>query len=45
MDKEDIQFKYCTTERLVANILIKAFAKDRHQRLTNAMDIIDFDYL
>jgi hypothetical protein len=40
-----IALKYCPTEHMVADVLTKALARDRHQRLAMAFGLKDFGYV
>jgi transposase InsO family protein len=44
LEKEEIELKYCPTEDMVADVLTKALAKERHQTLTKAMGLKTLDY-
>ena len=37
LESGEINLEYCPTEDMVADVLTKALAKDRHQRLAQAM--------
>ena len=39
-----IELKYCPTKHMVADVLTKALARDRHQRLVMAFGLIRFGY-
>ena len=39
-----IEFKYCPTEHMVADVLTKALARDRHERLMEAFGLQGFGY-
>lgn len=39
-----IELKYCPTEHMVADVLTKALARDRHQRLVAAFGLDGFGY-
>lgn len=43
VDMEEIELRYCPTEDMVADVLTKALAKDRHERLRRQMGIVSFD--
>ena len=36
--------KYCPTEDMIADVLTKPLANDRHQTLTKAIGLETFDY-
>ena len=40
----EISLKYCPTEDMVADVLTKALAKDRHQRLAKEMGLQEGNY-
>ena len=44
LENQDICLKYCPTEDMIADVLTKPLAKDRHQTLTRAMGLEAFDY-
>lgn len=44
LEGNEISLKYCPTEDMVADVLTKALAKDRHQRLAKAMGLRDGNY-
>jgi hypothetical protein len=43
VDMEVIELKYCPTQFMVADVLTKALAKDRHEMLREGMGIVSFD--
>ena len=43
VEMEEIELRYCPTQEMVADVLTKALAKDRHETLTRAMGIVSFD--
>jgi len=43
LESEEICLNYCPTEDMIADVLTKALAKDRHQALTRAMGLQVFD--
>ncbi len=44
LENGEIELKYCATEDMVADVLTKALAKERHQTLTKAMGLGALDY-
>ena len=44
LENQEICLKYCLTDDMIANVLTKPLAKDRHQTLTKAMGLETFDY-
>jgi hypothetical protein len=44
LESGEISLKYCPTEDMVADVLTKALARERHQRLTTAMGLREGDY-
>ena len=44
LENREICLKYCPTEDMIADVLTKPLAKDRHQALTMAMGFEAFDY-
>ena len=44
LESEEIRLEYCPTEDMVADVLTKALAKDRHQRLAKAMGLREGNY-
>ena len=40
-----IMMNYCPTEHMVADVLTKALAKDRHHKLMMAFGLKDFGYV
>ena len=44
LESGEISLEYCPTEDMVADVLTKALAKDRHQRLTKAMGLREGNY-
>ena len=38
-----IDLRYCQTQDMVADVVTKALAKDRHETLRRAMGIVSFD--
>ena len=44
LENQEICLKYCPTEDMIADVLTKPLAKDRHQALTKAMGLEAFDY-
>ncbi len=44
LETGEICLNYCPTEDMMADVLTKALAKDRHQALTRAMGLQVFDY-
>ena len=44
LENQEICLKYCPTEDIIADVLTKPLAKDRHQALTKAMGLKAFDY-
>ena len=40
-----ICLKYCPTKYMIADVLTKPLAKDRHQKSTRAMGSKSFEYL
>jgi hypothetical protein len=45
LESGEIGFKYCPTQDMVADVLTKALAKERHQNLTRSMGLRVLDYL
>ena len=45
LESGEISLKYCPTEDMVADVLTKALAKERHQRLAKEMGLRDRNYL
>jgi hypothetical protein len=45
LESGEIGFKYCPTQDMVADVLTKALAKERHQNLTRSMGLGVLDYL
>ena len=43
VDMEVIELRYCPTQEMVADVLTKALAKDRHETLRRAMGLVSFD--
>jgi hypothetical protein len=43
VETELIELKYCPTQDMVADVLTKALAKDRHHILRRSMGIVSFD--
>ena len=43
LESEEICLSYCPTEHMIADVLTKALAKDRHHSLSRAMDLEIFD--
>jgi hypothetical protein len=43
LENQEICLKYCPMEDMIADVLTKSVAKDRHQTLTRAMDLEAFD--
>ena len=43
MEEEVINLRYCPTQDMVADVLTKALAKDRHVMLCKAMRLVSFD--
>ena len=41
---QEICLKYCPTEDIIVEVLIKPLAKDRHHTLTRTMGLEAFDY-
>jgi hypothetical protein len=41
---EVIELKYCPVQYMVADVLTKALAKDRHEILRGGMGIVSFDF-
>ena len=41
--EEIIDLRYCPTQDMVADVLTKALAKDRHVMLCKAMKLVSFD--
>ena len=39
LENQEIYLKYCPTKDMIANVLSKPLAKDRHQTLTKVMDL------
>ena len=44
LENQEICLKYCPTEDMIADMLTKPLAKDKHQTLTKAMGLEAFDY-
>jgi hypothetical protein len=44
LEMKVIELKYCPTEHMVADVLTKALARDRHQRLVEAFGLKGFGY-
>jgi hypothetical protein len=44
LESGEISLEYCPTEDMVADVLTKALAKDRHQRLSKAMGLQEGNY-
>ena len=44
LESDEIRLEYCPTEDMVADVLTKALAKDRHQRLAKAMGLREGNY-
>ena len=44
LENQEICLKYCPTEDMIADVLTKALANDRHQTLTKAMGLEAFNY-
>jgi transposase InsO family protein len=44
LENGEISLKYCPTEEMVADVLTKALAKERHQRLARAMGLRESNY-
>ena len=44
LENQEICLKYCPMEDMIADVLTKPLAKDRHQTLTKAMTLDAFDY-
>ena len=45
LENQEICLKYYPVESMIADVLTKSLAKDRHQTLTKAMSLEAFDYL
>ncbi len=45
LESGEIGLKYCPTQDMVADVLTKALAKERHQNLTKSMGLRVLDYL
>jgi hypothetical protein len=45
LESGEIGLKYWPTQDMVADVLTKAFAKERHQNLTRSMGLGVLDYL
>jgi hypothetical protein len=45
LESGEIGLKYCATQDMVADVLTKALAKERHQNLTRSMGLGVLDYL
>ena len=45
LENEEIYLKYCPTKDVIAYMLTKPLAKDRHQALIKAMGLEAIDYL
>ncbi len=45
LESEEIGLKYCPSQDMVAGVLTKALAKERHQNLTRSMGLGVLDYL
>ncbi len=45
LESGEIGLKYCPTQDMVADVLTKALAKERHQNLTRSMGLGVLDYL
>ena len=41
---QEIYLKYCPTKDVIADVLTKTLAKDRHQALIDAIGLKAFDY-
>jgi len=44
VEKGTITLEYCPNEDMLADVMTKALARDRHEHLTRAMGIGDFGY-
>ena len=44
LKNKEIFLKYFPSKHMIADVLTKSLAKDRHQTLTRAMDLEAFDY-
>ena len=44
LESDEINLEYCPTEDMLADVLTKALAKDRHQRLAKALGLREGDY-
>ena len=44
LESDEINLEYCPTEDMLADVLTKALAKDRHQRLAKALRLREDDY-
>lgn len=42
VEEEVVELKYCATEDMVADVLTKALARERHEMLARAMGLEDF---
>jgi hypothetical protein len=45
LESGEIGLKYCPTQDMVADVLTKALAKERHQNLKGSMGLRVLDYL
>ncbi len=45
LESGEIGLKYCPTQDMVADVLTKALAKERHENLTRSMGLGVLDYL
>ena len=45
LENQEICLKYCPMENMIADMLTKPLAKDRHQLLTKAMGLEVLEYL
>jgi hypothetical protein len=43
VEDEVVELRYCRTQDMVADVLTKALARERHETLTSAMQIVSFD--
>ena len=44
VEEEVIKLRYCPTQEMVADVLTKALARDKHEAMRSAMRLEVFDY-